>query len=84
MGEHLNNPNMSTTAGWACLSLDEIIGMKDRRDSLLLLLLLLVTPAAAGVNPIISDQVDLADPSVLEHNGTLYLYPTSNQANFEV
>jgi len=37
-----------------------------------------------GPNPIISDQVDLADPCVLEFNGTLYLYPTSNQGNYEV
>jgi len=37
-----------------------------------------------GSNPIIDDQVDLADPAVLEFDGKLYAYPTSNQAQYEV
>ena len=45
---------------------------------------LLLTVGCLSTNPIISDQPDLADPSVLEFNNTLYLYPTSNQVSYEV
>ena len=39
---------------------------------------------ARAVNPIISDQSDWADPCVMEHNNTLYLYPTGDQTQYEV
>lgn len=50
----------------------------------LCLFLQVVAAIEWGPNPIINDQPDLADPCVMEFNGTLYLYPTSNQASYEV
>ena len=41
-------------------------------------------PRASPTNPIIADGTDLADPAILEWNGTLYLYPTGNQRAFRV
>jgi GH43 family beta-xylosidase len=56
-------------------------------DMALRCLVIAVSGVAAiewGSNPIIDDQVDLADPSVVEFDGKLYAYPTSNQAQYEV
>lgn len=46
--------------------------------------LLFLARTASGTNPILSDRPDLADPSVIQHNNTLFLYHTGDQGSFDV
>ncbi len=50
----------------------------------LLALSLLLGSGATYVNPVLSNNAILADPGVIRHQGTYYLYPTGDRTSYDV